>query len=65
MGREFTTLVVDYTIEGISLTSDLINNYNILPTNIISGRSLNAGESGVVLLSENNSRFFTQKSATP
>jgi putative ABC transport system permease protein len=58
MGREFTTLVVDYTIEGISLTSDLINNYNILPTNIISGRSLNAGESGVVLLSENNSRFF-------
>jgi putative ABC transport system permease protein len=58
MGREFTTLVVDYTIEGVSLTSDLINNYDILPANIISGRSLSAGESGVVLLSENNSRFF-------
>jgi putative ABC transport system permease protein len=58
MDREFTTLVVDYTIEGVSLTSDLIDNYGILPTNIISGRRLTAGESGVVLLSENNSRFF-------
>ena len=58
MGRNFTTLVVDYAIEGVPLTSELINGYGILPTNITSGRSLSAGESGVVLLSENNSKFF-------
>lgn len=58
MGRTFTTLVTDYTIEGIPLTSTLVDNYNILPTNITSGRNLAAGESGVVLLSENNSKFF-------
>jgi putative ABC transport system permease protein len=58
MGRNFTTLVVDYTIDGVPLTSDLIDSYGILPTNITSGRSLTAGESGVVLLSENNSKFF-------
>ena len=58
MGRNFTTLVVDYTINGVPLTSYLIDGYGILPTNITSGRSLTAGESGVVLLSENNSKFF-------
>jgi putative ABC transport system permease protein len=58
MGRTFTTLITDYTIQGIPLTSELIDGYNILPTNIISGRNLQAGESGVVLLSENNSDFF-------
>jgi putative ABC transport system permease protein len=61
MGRNFTTLVVDYTIQGIPLTSQLINGYSILPTNITSGRSLSAGESGAVLLSENNSKFFSAK----
>ena len=61
MGRTFTTLVTDYTIEGIPLTSTLINGYSILPANITSGRNLNAGESGVVLLSENNSKFFDAK----
>jgi putative ABC transport system permease protein len=58
MGRNFTTLVVDYAIQGVPLTSELINGYGILPTNITSGRALSAGESGVVLLSENNSKFF-------
>jgi putative ABC transport system permease protein len=58
MGRTFTTLVTDYTIEGIPLTSELVSGYTILPTNITSGRALVAGESGVVLLSENNSKFF-------
>ena len=58
MGRTFTTLITDYSIEGVPLTSNLVSNYTILPTNITSGRALEAGESGVVLLSENNSKFF-------
>jgi putative ABC transport system permease protein len=58
MGRSFTRLVTEYTIEGIPLTLDLIDNYNILTTNITAGRNLQAGDSGVVLLSENNSAYF-------
>ncbi|MCW4045895.1 MAG: ABC transporter permease [Candidatus Bathyarchaeota archaeon] len=57
-GRTFTRLVPDYVIEGIPLTSELINNYPVLPTNITAGRNLQAGDSGVVLLSENNTKFF-------
>jgi len=58
MGRSFTRLVPDYIIKGIPLTSDLVDNYPILPTNITDGRNLQAGDSGVVLLSENNTDFF-------
>lgn len=58
MGREFTTQITDYTINGVPLTADLISNYGILPTTIIEGRNLQAGESGVVLLTQNNSAFF-------
>jgi putative ABC transport system permease protein len=58
MDRSFTTVITDYTIKGIPLTSNLVSNYPVLPTNITSGRNLASGESGVVLLSENNSRFF-------
>jgi putative ABC transport system permease protein len=54
----FTRLQTDYVIEGLPLTEDLIDNYSILPTNITSGRNLQAGESGVVVLSENNSAYF-------
>jgi putative ABC transport system permease protein len=57
MGRSFTSLIVDYVIEGIPLTS-LVDTYPILPTNINAGRNLQAGDSGVVLLSENNTAFF-------
>jgi hypothetical protein len=57
-GRSFTRLVPDYVIEGIPLTSELVDNYPILPTNITAGRKLQAGDSGVVLLSENNTAFF-------
>jgi ABC-type antimicrobial peptide transport system permease subunit len=57
-GRTITRLVPDYIIEGIPLTSDLIANNPILPTNITEGRNLQAGDIGVVLLSENNSAFF-------
>jgi putative ABC transport system permease protein len=57
-GRSFTNLVPDYVIEGIPLTSSLIDNYPVLPMNITAGRNLQAGDSGVVLLSENNTAFF-------
>jgi putative ABC transport system permease protein len=50
--------VPDYIIEGIPLTSELVDNYPVLPTNITAGRNLQAGDSGVVLLSENNTAFF-------
>jgi putative ABC transport system permease protein len=57
-GRSFTNLVPDYVIEGIPLTSSLIDNYPVLPMNITAGRNLQAGDRGVVLLSENNTAFF-------
>jgi putative ABC transport system permease protein len=56
--RDITRLAVDYTIEGVPLTSDLINEYPILPTNITAGNNLQAGTTGDVLLSENNSAYF-------
>jgi len=58
MGRTFTRQVTEYTIEGIPLTSELVDNYPVLTTNITSGRNLQAGDSNVVLLSENNSAYF-------
>lgn len=57
-GRSFTRLVPQYVIEGVPLNSSLISNYPILPTGIVSGSNLQGGESGVVLLSENNSAYF-------
>lgn len=57
-GRTFTRQLTSYTIEGIPLTSDLIDNYPVLSTNVTAGRNLEAGDSGVVLLSENNSAYF-------
>lgn len=57
-GRSFTRLIVDYVIEGVPLTSPIVENYPILPTNITAGRNLQAGDSGVVLISANNSAFF-------
>jgi len=56
--RDITRLEVEYTIEGIPLTSDLVDNYPVLPTNIAAGSNLQAGASGEVLLSENNSAYF-------
>ncbi len=57
-GGTFTRLVAKYVIEGIPLESSLINNYSILPTSITAGTNLQGGESGVVLLSENNTGYF-------
>ncbi len=56
--RDITRLDVEYTIEGIPLTSDLVDNYPVLPTNITAGSNLQAGDTGDVLLSENNSAYF-------
>ena len=58
MGRTFTRQVTQYVIEGISLDSNLIETYPILPTNISAGRNLQTGDTGVVLLSENNTDYF-------
>jgi ABC-type lipoprotein release transport system permease subunit len=60
MGRTFTQIVADYVIEGLPLTSD-IGSYPVLPTNITAGRTLQTGESGVVVLSENNTVYFNAK----
>jgi len=54
----FTILVPAYTIVGAPLDSYLIDNYVVLPKNIIEGRNLQEGDSGVVLLSLNNTGYF-------
>ncbi|MCL2135560.1 MAG: FtsX-like permease family protein [Candidatus Bathyarchaeota archaeon] len=60
MGQTFTTQITDYTIIGVELKSEFTSNsnYNSLPTNIVNGRNLQADDTGVVLLSQNNSAFF-------
>ncbi|MEM2129901.1 MAG: FtsX-like permease family protein [Candidatus Bathyarchaeia archaeon] len=57
-GRSFTMFMTDYTIVGIPLNSSIIEEYAVLPTNIIDGRNLQEGDSGVVLLSLNLTQFF-------
>lgn len=54
----FDMLVPDYTVVGVPLNSSLIDNYVVLPQNIIDGRNLQEGDSGVVLLSLNNTGYF-------
>jgi putative ABC transport system permease protein len=57
-GYSFTRMVPNYVIEGVPVTSDLVNNYPILPTDIFTGTNLQPSETGDVLLSENNSAYF-------
>ena len=58
-GNTFTFNVSSYTIEGVPLNSSLIaGNYIPLPTNITAGRNLQTGDSGVVVLSQNNTGYF-------
>jgi putative ABC transport system permease protein len=54
----FQILVPDYTIVGIPLNSSLTENHSLLPTTILQGRTLREGDSGVVLLSTNNTEYF-------
>ena len=44
----------EFQIYGIPLNASWINTYPILPTNITSGRTLEAGDSGAVVISEDN-----------
>jgi putative ABC transport system permease protein len=55
----FQILVPDYTIVGIPLNSSLIEDHSLLPTDIVEGRNLREGDSGVVLLSTNNTEYFS------
>jgi putative ABC transport system permease protein len=48
----------EYTIMGVPLNSSLIDNYPILPTNVTEGRNLHENDTGVVLISQNNSEYF-------
>jgi putative ABC transport system permease protein len=57
-GHSFTRMVPQYIIEGVPVTSNLVNNYPVLPTDIVAGTNLQPGETGDVLLSENNSAYF-------
>jgi len=58
LDRKFDRLVVEYKIQGVPLISSLLDTYPILPTNITAGRNLQGGDSGVVVLSIDNTRFF-------
>lgn len=48
-----------YTITGVCLNSTFINEYSILPTNLIEGRNLTEGDSGVILMSLNLSEYYS------
>jgi putative ABC transport system permease protein len=57
-GGIFVFSIPNYTIRGVPLNSSLLEEYAVLPTNIIEGRTLQEGDSGVVLLSKNNTEYF-------
>jgi len=55
---EFEFLKPEYTIIGVPLDDFILSNYPVLPSGIIEGRTLSEGDSGVVLLSANNTEYF-------
>ncbi|MFA5364422.1 MAG: FtsX-like permease family protein [Candidatus Bathyarchaeia archaeon] len=55
----FEVLMPLYTIVGVPLDYSLLDEYNVLPTTIVEGRTLQEGDSGVVLLSEDNAEYFS------
>jgi len=58
-GQTVTFNVSAYTIEGVPLNSSLIaDNYVPLPANITEGRNLQTNDTGVVVLSLNNTGYF-------
>ncbi|MCW3976801.1 MAG: FtsX-like permease family protein [Candidatus Bathyarchaeota archaeon] len=61
LNRYFNAFVINYKIESVPLTSDIVDNYPVLPTNITAGRTLQAGDSGGVLLSNRITGFFGTK----
>ena len=48
-----------YTITGACLKSTFIDEYSILPTNLIDGRNLTEGDSGVIVISLNLSEYYS------
>jgi putative ABC transport system permease protein len=48
-----------YTITGVCLNSAFIDEYSILPTNLMDGRNLTEGDSGVLLISLNLSEYYS------
>lgn len=57
-GSVFVFSVPNYTIQGVPLNSSLFEEYAVLPTNIVEGKNLQEGDSGVVLLSKDNIDYF-------
>jgi putative ABC transport system permease protein len=55
---EFEFLRPEYTIVGVPLDDSILSNYPVLPSEIIEGKTLVEGDSGVVLLSVNNTEYF-------
>ena len=47
-----------YTITGVPLNSSFLDEYSVLPTNIMAGGPLHEGDSGVLLMSSNLSDYF-------
>ncbi len=54
----FEIMTPDYTIVGVPLNNSYIDNYVVLPRDVIEGRNLEEGDSGVVLLSLDNTEYF-------
>jgi putative ABC transport system permease protein len=46
------------TVLGVTLTENAIDNYSVLPSTILEGRSLYANETGSVLLTENLTEYY-------
>lgn len=61
LNRYFNAFIINYKIESIPLTSDILDNYPVLPTNITAGRNLQAGDNGVVVISERITGLFGTK----
>jgi putative ABC transport system permease protein len=55
---EFEFLRPEYTIVGVPLDDSVLSDYPVLPSEIVEGRTLVEGDSGVVLLSKNNTDYF-------
>jgi putative ABC transport system permease protein len=48
-----------YTITGVCLKSTFIDEYSILPTNLLDGRNLTEGDNGVIVISLNLSEYYS------
>ena len=56
--RNFTLNRPLYTVKGLPLNSSYIESYLILPANLIEGRNLQVGDSGVVVISSNLKDYY-------